>query len=302
MKHVVAAGASLGLSLGWNELISMASVIAVIVAVFLFCKELRRRLFRIFVLDVDSRQPVFKRQLHTSNHDTARHGTIRHTERKHMLHWQSGSLSSADCSTTCTITNVNNMINEDSTRLPLPPTAGGWEGTHTGIKVLKVQPKNNNDEAGSERRPVNAVHCSSLKRNDVTNVVWNDLDSIEEDDVYSAPKSQWQSGTLTPVAMSSNDFTGSDNLYKELALPTIDELNVEQDHEELISELATIYELDEQDEECWDLSYRPIIERGFQYSILSLKSMPQSDLASLGWDTLEVPCCTRRDKPVCHSN
>jgi len=118
-------------------------------------------------------------------------------------------------------------------------------------------------------------------------VAWNDLGSIEEDDVYSAPRARWQPGTLTPVAMSSHDFTGSDNLYEELALPTIDELNVEQDHEEFISELATIHELDEQDEECWDLSYRLIIERDFQYSILLLKSMPQSDLASLGWDTLE---------------
>jgi len=298
MKNVVAAGASLGLGLGWNGLISMPSVIAVIVAVFLFCEELRQRLFWIFVPDVDSRQPVFKQQLHTrsSNHDTAhvRHGIIRHSARKHMLHWWSGSSSSADRSTsptTCAITNVDAIIKEDSTRLPLPPTAGGWEGTHTGIKVLKVQPKNNNDEAGSERRPVNAVHCSSLQesytRHNVTSVAWNDLGSIEEDDVYSAPRARWQPGTLTPVAMSSHDFTGSDNLYEELALPTIDELNVEQDHEEFISELATIHELDEQDEECWDLSYRLIIERDFQYSILLLKSMPQSDLASLGWDTLE---------------
>ena len=128
----MAAGASLGPSLGRNELICMPSVIAVIVADFLFCEKLCRRLFWIFVLDVDSRQPVFKRQLHTrsSNHDTVhvRHGTIRHTVRKHMLHWWSGSSSSADRSTsptTCAITNVDNMIKEDFTQLPLPPTAGG---------------------------------------------------------------------------------------------------------------------------------------------------------------------------------
>jgi len=117
------------------------------------------------------------------------------------------------------------------------------EGTHTGIKVLKVQPKNFNDEAGSERRSLNAVYCSSLqescKRHHVTSVAWNDLDSIEEVDVYPTLRVRWQLGTLTPVAISSH----------ELALPTIDEFNVEQDYEKLIYELTTIYELDEQDEE-----------------------------------------------------
>jgi len=250
----------------------MPSMITIIVAVFLFCEELRRRLLWIFVLDVDSRQPVFKRQLHTRslNHDTAhvQHGTIGHAVRKHMLHWWSGSSSSADRSTsptTCAITKVDAITKEDSTRLPLPSTAGGWEGTHTGIKVLKVQPGNNNDEAASEWRPVNAVQCASLQEscthhNGVTNLAWNDLDSIQEDDVYPTSRANWQRGTLAPVAMSSH----------ELALPTIDELIVEQDYEELMSVLPTIYEFDEQIEEFCDLQYRPVIERNLQHSSLSL--------------------------------